>query len=46
VRAGLEAARQVVRSGAALEQLKVTIRSQNEDPNPGLARLETLLARV
>jgi len=46
VRQGLEAARKVVHGGAALAQLKATIRSQNQDPNSGLARLEALLSRV
>ena len=46
VRQGLEAARTVIRRGAALEQLKATIRSQNQNPDAGLSRLEALLARV
>ena len=46
VEQGLEAARQVVQSGAALEQLRVTIRSQNQDPSAGLGRLESLLTRI
>lgn len=46
VRQGLETARRAIRGGAALEQLKATIRVQNPDPNAGLARLESLLARV
>jgi anthranilate phosphoribosyltransferase len=46
VRQGLEAARQVVRGGAAVQQLKATIRSQNRDPSAGLARLDGLLARL
>jgi len=46
VRQGLEAARKVVHGGAAVAQLKTTIRSQNQDPNAGLARLEAMLSRV
>ena len=46
VRQGLEAARTVIRRGAALEQLKATIRSQNQNPDAGLSRLEALLGRV
>ena len=46
VRDGIEAARKAVRSGAAVEQLKATIRIQNQDPAAGLRRLEALLARV
>ncbi|HEX2672465.1 MAG TPA: hypothetical protein VHM25_16400, partial [Polyangiaceae bacterium] len=46
VRDGIEAARKAVRSGAAVEQLKATIRVQNQDPAPGLQRLEGLLGRV
>jgi len=46
VRQGLEVARQVVRRGAAVEQLKAAIRSQNQDASAGLARLEGLLARA
>jgi anthranilate phosphoribosyltransferase len=46
IRAGVETARQAIRSGAALAQLKATIRIQNRDPNAGLAQLEALLARA
>ena len=46
IRQALEVTRQVVRSGAALEQLKQAIRHQNEDASPGLARLDAVLARV
>jgi len=46
VRQGLEVARKVVRGGAAVEQLKAAIRSQNQDANAGLAQLDDLLARV
>jgi len=46
VREGIEAARKVLRTGAAVEQLKATIRTQNPDPSAGLGRLEGLLARV
>ena len=41
VRQGLEVARKVVRGGAAVEQLKAAIRSQNQDANAGLAQLES-----
>ena len=46
VRAGVEVARKAVRNGGAVEQLKATIRSQNQDPAAGLQKLEALLARV
>lgn len=46
VRQGLEVARKVVRGGAAVEQLKATIRSQNRDANAGLQQLDALLARA
>ncbi|MEI9949951.1 MAG: anthranilate phosphoribosyltransferase [Pseudomonadota bacterium] len=46
IREGLAAARKAVRSGAAVEQLKTTIRSQNQDVASGLRQLEGLLARV
>jgi len=46
VRQGIEAARQVIKNGAAMEQLRATIRSQNEAPNAGLSQLEGLLSRL
>jgi len=46
VRAGIEVARKAIRSGAALSQVKATIRHQNPDPAAGLQRLDALLARI
>ncbi len=46
VREGLDVARKAVQSGAAVEQLKATIRTQNRDASAGLGQLESLLARV
>lgn len=40
---GVEQARQAVQSGAALEQLRSTIRAQNRDSAAGLAQLEALI---
>ncbi|MFO0589694.1 MAG: hypothetical protein U0441_19300 [Polyangiaceae bacterium] len=40
---GVERAKEAVKSGAALEQIRNTIRAQNRDPAAGLAKLEALI---
>jgi anthranilate phosphoribosyltransferase len=44
VREGVEQARQALREGRAVEQLRQVIRCQNENPAPGLSKLEELLS--
>jgi anthranilate phosphoribosyltransferase len=46
IREGVERARQAVGKGDAIEQIRRTIRAQNENAAPGLARLEALLTRA
>jgi len=45
LRAGVDLARKTVHAGLAVEQLRQTIRSQNEAPDAGLAQLDAILAR-
>lgn len=44
VREGVELGRRAVHSGKAVEQLKQTIRAQNQNPDAGLAQLDRILA--
>jgi anthranilate phosphoribosyltransferase len=41
---GVKKAKEVVKEGAAIEQLRALIRAQNADPAAGLAKLDALIA--